>query len=90
MELTKIQKYRTYRSLALQFEKSRIDKGWSLEQAAAKSGEHLTILMGLEYGFNILHKLKLGNLMKYASYYDKLLKIEFVDPPKEDSKEEII
>ena len=90
MELTKLQKFRAYRSIALQFEKARIDKGWTLEEASEQSKEFLTFLYKLESGIGEIHKLKVGHLMKLASSYDKLVKIELVDAPKEVSKEKMM
>lgn len=85
MELTKEQKYRAYRSVGLQFEKARIEKGWTLEEAEKQSGEPLKFLLKLEYGLDSVHKLRFGNLLKLAAIYDCLLKVDFVSQT-EDKK----
>lgn len=86
MELTTEQKYMIYRTVSLQFEKARIDKGWSTEMAAQEIDQPLKFLLRLEFGLDAIHKLRIGNLIHLASLYDKIVKIEFIDPPIEKNK----
>lgn len=82
MKLTDEQKLRTYRSIALQLEMARIDKGWSLEEASIQIREPLKFLLKLEFGLDAIHNLRIGNLLKLASDYDKLVRVELVDAPQ--------
>ncbi len=82
MKITKNIKRKLYASLGQQLKKIRQEKGWKLEDAAEATGLKPNKPEQMENGSDRWMWYHLSNLMMLIACYDKIIKIEFVNPPE--------
>lgn len=82
MKITKDIKRKLYASLGQQLKKIRQEKGWELEEASEATGFKPYKLEQMEGESDRWMWYHLSNLMMLIACYDKIIKIEFVNPPE--------
>ena len=82
MKIPNIIKSQISSHLSRQMKNLCLEKGLSIQEAAYITDLSVKSLMKYENGTKKWLRLPLINLLNYAQCYDKILKVEFVDPPE--------
>lgn len=82
MEISKTIRKNLFANLGIQLRNIRLEKGWDLQQAADVTHFNPAKLKQMEKGKYRWGHYNLDNLAYLIAHYDKILKIEFINPPE--------